>query len=68
MRARDKARLEQSAGAGRLVASLLFGLAATDASTMLGAIGALLVVSAVAGYLPARRAARVDPLVALHYD
>jgi predicted permease len=54
--------------ASRLVASLLFGLAATDVFTMLAAMMVLVVVSAVAGYLPARRAARVDPLVALHYE
>jgi ABC-type antimicrobial peptide transport system permease subunit len=46
----------------------LFGLAATDAPTMLEAVTLMVLVSAVAGYLPARRAARVDPLVALHYE
>jgi predicted permease len=55
-------------GASRLVATLLYGLAATDAGTMIGAMLVLVAVSAVAGYLPARRAARVDPLVALHYE
>jgi predicted permease len=54
--------------ASRLVESLLFGLAPTDISTMLGAMLVLVAVSALAGYLPARRAARVDPLVALHYE
>jgi predicted permease len=54
--------------AGRLVASLLFGLAATDALTFGLAIAVMVLVSALASYLPARRAARVDPLVALHCE
>ena len=54
--------------ASRLVASLLFGLAPTDVATMAAAMLVLVAVSALAGYLPARRAARVDPLVALHYE
>jgi predicted permease len=55
-------------GASRLVASQLFGLAATDPSTQIAAVVVMVLVSAVAGYLPARRAARVDPLVALKYE
>ena len=51
--------------AGRLVASLLFELAPTDLLTMAQAVTVLIGVAAFAGYLPARRAARVDPLVAL---
>jgi ABC-type antimicrobial peptide transport system permease subunit len=51
--------------AGRLVASLLFELAPTDPATIAQAAAVLILVSAVAGYLPARRAVRVDPLVAL---
>jgi predicted permease len=51
--------------AGRLVATLLFGLSPSDAPTMALAVIVLTSVSALAGYLPARRAAAVDPLVAL---
>ncbi len=60
--------LVTAVAASRLVATLLFGLAATDGLTMGGAVALMILVSAVAGYLPARRAARVDPLVALHYE
>jgi predicted permease len=54
--------------AGRLVASLLFGLAPTDGLTLAFATMLMLVVSGFAAYLPARRAAHVDPMVALHYE
>jgi predicted permease len=57
-----------SLGAGRLVVSQLFGLEPTDAVTMISAMVVMLAVSAIAGYLPARRAARVDPMVALRYE
>jgi putative ABC transport system permease protein len=50
--------------ASRLVSTLLFGLAPTDPMTMAGAMMVMALVSAVAGYLPARRASRVDPMVA----
>ena len=54
--------------AGRLVSTLLFGLPPRDPMTMVAAVGVMAVVSALAGYLPARRASRVDPMVALHYE
>jgi ABC-type antimicrobial peptide transport system permease subunit len=52
----------------RVLAGVLFGLSATDPATLAGAILLLLVVAALAGYLPARHAARVDPLVALRAE
>ena len=57
-----------AAGASRLVTTLLFGLAGTDSLTIAGAIVVMVIVSALAGFLPARRASRVDPMIALRYD
>ena len=54
--------------AGRLVAAILFGLAPTDAATLAAAIGVMAVVAVAASYLPARRASRVDPMVALRCE
>ena len=54
--------------ASRLVAALLFGLSPIDGLTMLLAIGIMTLISAIAGYIPARRASRVDPLLALRYE
>jgi ABC-type antimicrobial peptide transport system permease subunit len=53
---------------GRVVSSLVFGLPPTDLPTMGAAAVILASVAALAGYLPARRASRVDPLVALRYE
>jgi predicted permease len=52
----------------RSLESLLFGLTPTDARTQTLAIALLAVVALLAAYLPARRASRVDPLVALRYE
>jgi len=55
-------------GTGRFVSSLLFGLPPTDLVSLTVAMLVMITVSAFAGYLPARRASRVDPMVALHQD
>lgn len=52
----------------RFFTSFLFGVEATDAGTFFSITLALLVVSALAGFVPARRAARVDPMVALRIE
>ena len=52
----------------RVVANLLFGLRGTDTASLLGSVVALMLVSIMAGYLPARRAAQVDPMVALRCE
>jgi ABC-type antimicrobial peptide transport system permease subunit len=54
--------------AGRLIATMLFGLSPSDGLTIGAAVAVMLTVSFLAGYLPARRAARVYPMVALHYE
>ena len=54
--------------AGRPIASLLFGLAPADPLTIAVAIAVMLLLSSVGAYLPARRASRVDPIVALRYE
>jgi ABC-type antimicrobial peptide transport system permease subunit len=57
-----------AAGAARLVAGILFGVSPNDPLTNVLAAATLAAVSLIAGYLPARRAARIDPMAALRHE
>ncbi len=54
--------------AGRLLAGMLFGISPNDRPTIAAVSLLLLVVAFIAGYLPARRASRIDPVVALRAE
>jgi predicted permease len=55
-------------GAARLLVALLFGVSGTDFSTLIVALAVLTTIGAVASAVPAWRAARVDPMVALRHE
>jgi putative ABC transport system permease protein len=51
-----------------LMSSLLFGVAPNNIATLVGVSAGLIVVGLLACYIPARRATKVDPMVALRYE
>jgi ABC-type antimicrobial peptide transport system permease subunit len=57
-----------ASAAGRSAAALLFGVRPSDPSTLAGAIGVLAGITLLAAYLPARRASRIEPVIALRQE
>jgi putative ABC transport system permease protein len=55
-------------GASRLLGHMLFGVSANDPVTLIAVTFTLIVVAVIAGFVPLRRAMRVDPMVALRYE
>jgi len=53
---------------GRILSGFLYGVSPTDPMTILGVAALLIFVALLASYLPAKRATRVDPMVALRYE
>jgi len=60
--------LVSALASARVMQNLLFGVGALDPAAYMGTCVVLIAVAAVAIFIPARRAARVDPMTALHYE
>jgi ABC-type antimicrobial peptide transport system permease subunit len=52
----------------RLIENMLFGLRGTDTMSLAGSVALLLAIALLAGYFPAQRASKVDPMIALRYE
>ena len=57
-----------AAALSRYVRAMLFGIAPTDPGTLCGAVAVMMFVALLAGWVPARKASRPDPMAALRHD
>ena len=55
-------------GAGALLAGVLFELSPADPVILVSAVLSILLIAALAAYMPARRASRIDPVAAVKYE
>jgi len=60
--------IPMSIAVSRAMSTFIFGVVSMDFTLLAGFTGLLLVVATVAGYIPARRAMRLDPMICLHYE
>jgi ABC-type antimicrobial peptide transport system permease subunit len=60
--------LPTALGVSRFVQSFLYGMKPNDPLAMIAAVASLLSAAILAGYFPARKASRVDPMVALRHE
>jgi putative ABC transport system permease protein len=54
--------------AGRVLGNLLYDIKSTDGISLVSASGVLMIVALGASFIPARRASKVDPMIALRHD
>jgi ABC-type antimicrobial peptide transport system permease subunit len=57
-----------AAALSRYIRAMLFGVTPTDPATICGAVAAMMLVALLAGWVPARKASRLDPMAALRHD
>jgi ABC-type antimicrobial peptide transport system permease subunit len=60
--------LQTALGASKLVQSFLFGMKANDPLALIAAVVILMTAVLLAGYVPARKASRIDPVAAIRYE